>query len=870
MIWHSADINDIIKTLETDINNGLSNGIAEEKLNEYGKNSVASIEKPSFIKHLVNQFKNKTAIALIAIAILAFIVGSIYNVSNSYMSFILVGIVLVNAFVGAFHIYSSDRARNHLHKFTNPFVTVIREGITRKIPSDMLVPGDIMLLNEGDFITADARLIESVEFRCNEATFTGEIIPVEKRADLLAEDITPIEERTNMVFSGCTVVHGSAKTVVVSTGLSTEKGHNSVISHQTGDDALPLQSLLDKTGNIVNIVILCLCGIFFLLGMIRNFRDAEYFASFTLNNLMNSVALAVAAIPEGLPAISTIVISLGIERIVKDNIIIKKASAVEILGHTSVICADKTGVLTHNNMILSRIFDGERMLDLENEAPSEKEALIIKLAAICSTLSNDATENSIFKACVCYNGLSKVDIENMYPCLNKIPFDPERKTMTTINMIDGKPFAIVKGAAEILLEKCIGCDKEAILKQNDELAQQAMRMICIAMKPLDEIPANANPDDIEKDLVFVGLLGIYDPPRNGAVSAIADCEKAGIRTIMITGDHPITARAVARRIGILKDETELITGAELNDLSDEELFENIEKYTVFARISPSDKVRIIKAWQSKGESVTITGDSSEDADALTLADIGCAIGRRGNDIARGCADIVITDNSFQSVVSAIKESRGLFENIRKSIMYLFSCNFAELLVFIIAILFSKNAIVPLTAVQLLLINLLIDSAPGISLSFEKAENSVMRRKPRGLSGHIFDLQTTLSITLEAVFIAAMSLVAFFIGQSISDEYAVSMCFATLASIQIFHLFNIKTSRSIFTEIRTIFTSNKFMSFSALSVFFIVLLLILTPVGSIFGLKILPFNKFMITFWLAISIIPFCEIKKIIMNKVFNL
>jgi len=866
MIWHSAGIDDIINSLSTNLQNGLSNGEADNRLSEYGKNSVAELEKPTYLKRLCDQLKNKTALILIAIAILTFIIGLIYGEKNAYASLLLIVIVVINSLVSAFHLYSSDHARSRLKGLTNPLVTVIRDGITKQIPSDQLVPGDIMLLKEGDYITADARLIESTEFRCNESSITGDVIPVEKHYDYILEDITPVEERNNMVFSGCTVVHGTAKTVVVATGLSTETGHNSIISHQIGDDALPLQSLLDKTGNILNIVIICFCALFFAFAMLRNFRDAEFFASFTLNTLMNSIALAVAAIPECLPAISTIVISLGIERIVKDNIIIKKAGAVELLGHTSVVCADKTGILTHNNMILSRIYDGENMLNLEDKNPTDKASLIIKLAAICSTLSNDATENAIFKACLSYNSLSRVDIENMYPCLNKIPFDPERKTMTTINMIDGKTFAIVKGAAEILIEKCVNCDKEAILKQNDAMAQDAMRMICIAMKPLDEIPANPNPEDIENNLIFVGLLGIYDPPRNGAISAIADCEAAGIHTIMITGDHPITARAVARRIGILKDGTELITGSELDELSDDELNENIEKYSVFARISPADKVRIIKAWQKKNEIVTITGDSAVDADALTLSDIGCAVGKHGTDIARGCADIVITDNSFQSVVSAIKESRGLFENIRKSIIYLFSCNFAELLLFLIGILFTKNAIAPLTAVQLLLVNLLTDSAPGISLSFEKAENHVMRRKPHGLSGHIFDSSTIISISLEAVFIAAMSLIAFFIGQASSDAVAVTMCFATLSIIQIFHLFNIKTSRSVFSSVKTLFTSNKVMSISAATVFVIILLLTLTPIGSLFGLKMLSFGKFLISLILAICIVPFCEIKKIIMKS----
>ncbi len=870
MIWHSSSSDDIINSLSTDTENGISNGEADLRLSHYGKNTVDFIDRPTYLSRFFHQLSDKTVIALIIISVLTFAITLVYRDNSLLAPFMLIGVVLLNCAVSAYHLYSSDHARTRLRGITNPNVNVIREGKVRKISSEKLVPGDILVLKSGDYITADARIIEAVEFRCNESSLTGELIPVEKNPNDFLEDITPLAERSNMVFAGCTVAHGNAKAVVVATGVSTESGHSSLISHQIGEDKLPLHSLLDKTGKIVNIAIIAVCALFFVIAMIRNFHSSGHFASLTLGTLMNSVALAVAAIPEGLPAISTIVISLGIERIVKDNIIIKKASAVEILGHTGVVCADKTGVLTHNRMVLSRVFDGENMTDLEKDEINDKDSLIIKLAAICSTLSNDATENAILSACLKYNSISKADIENMFPCLSKIPFDPDRKTMTTINMIDGRPFAIVKGGAEILLESCIGCDKEAILSQNNNLAADALRMVCIAMKPLDEIPANPSPEEIEKDLIFVGLLGIYDPPRNGAIKAIADCESAGIKTIMMTGDNPITARAVARRMGILKNGTELITGTELSSMSDDELNENIERYTVYARISPSDKVRIIKAWQLRGESVTITGDSAVDADALTLADTGCAIGKNGTDIARGCADIVITDNSFQSVVAAIKESRGLFENIRKSIVYLFSCNLAELLVFLICILFSKNAIAPLTAAQLLLINLLTDCAPAISLSYERAENKVMKHKPYGLSGHIFDTATVVTIAAESIFIAAMSAIAFFIGQASSDATAVTMCFATLAIIQIFHLFNVKTSHSLFSNPKNLFTSNKFMSISSAAVLLVIILLTLTPIGIVFGLNPLKLSQFFICLGLAILVIPFCEIKKPIIKRTFDL
>lgn len=867
MIWHSSAADDIINALSVDIKTGLSNGEAEQRLEEYGPNTTAENDRPTLFQRFLAQLNNKITIALIIVAVISFAVTLIYRDNNLISPILIIAMVFINALIGAFHLYSSDHAKNALTGVVSPKAAVFRDGGIRKIPSEQLVPGDILILSEGDYITADARIFEAAEFRCNEAPLTGEAVPVEKRPDAVFEDITPAEGRSNMVFSGCTVVHGSARAVVVATGLSTELGHNAVISRQVGDDVLPLQTTLDKTSHIVNTVILICCALFFIIGMIRNFRDTGHFASTTVHMLLSSAALAVAAIPESLPAISTIVISIGIERIVRDRIIIKKTRAVELLGRTTVICADKTGILTHNSMHISKIYDGKRLLDIENEKPDERDLLILQLAASCSTLTNDATESAINNGCLQYAAMSENDLANHFPRLNQIPFDPERKTMATINMIGGKPFAIVKGAAEILAEKCVGCDSEAIIRCNDEMAQDAMRIVCIAMKPLDEIPANPNPEIIERDLIFVGLIGLSDPPRSESIKALSVCERAGIRTVMITGDHPLTAAAVARRIGILRDGTELLCGSELEKMSDGELEEKIDRCSVFARITPADKTRIVKAWQARGETVAITGDGIEDADALTAADVGCAIGKRGTDVARGCADIIIANDSFRSVVSAVKESRGLYENIRKSVAYLFSSNFGELLMFLIAIMFSGAGIAPLTAVQLLWLNLLTDSAPAISLSFEKAESSVMTHRPIGIAGRIFDLKSVISIAIEAVFIAAMSLIAFFTGNG--EKAAITSCFATASLIQIFHVFNIRTSGSVFKSLKNVYRDNRFLVISSLCVFAIVTLFVLTPVGGLFGLGILSFKRFLICLCLSAAVIPFCEIEKCVSRRVFR-
>ncbi len=861
MIWHSSEVESVLKQLNVDSNTGLSNGVADERLKIYGRNTTVFNEKDGILKRFLSQLNNKIVYILVVVAIISFIINIIYKQVDFYSPLLIIAIVVANAFISAFHLYKSDQALDSIKSISLPKTTVIRDGIEKQIFSDEVVPGDIIILREGDYITADARIIEDDNFRCNEAYISGETIPVEKRANVTVEDITPITGRINMVFTGCSVAHGYAKAVVTETGIDSEYGKAVTIDEQMGSDTLPIASKLDSTAKIVNIAILIICIITFIIGMVQNFSSEQPFASTTVNMIMNAVALGISAMPESLPAISTIVVALGIQRIISDNIIIKKTKALEVIGKTGVICADKTGILTKNNMALSRIYDGEHFIDVSNEALPEKTAMVLRLAAACSTLENDSTEAAIEKACVEYNSMSRADIENLFPRLSSIPFDSVRKTMTSINMINGHPVAIVKGAPEILLEKCVGLDSDAVLSINNQLASQSYRVICIAIKGLDEIPANPNPDEIEQNLTFVGLLGLNDPPQSDTIEAIQACDVAGIRTIMITGDNIITAKSIARRIGILKDDSEAITGAELDSMSDDELQQNITKYSVYARITPEDKLRVISAWQKSGKIVTITGNGVEDADALALADIGCAMGKHGADVARGNSDIIITGNKFMSVVNAIKESRGLFENIKKAVFYLLSCNIGEIVAYILGMLIF--GLPPLTAVQLLWINLLTDCTSVISLTLEKADFDVMRKKPIALSGHIFNNNSTINISLYSVFIAAMTIVSFLIGVQANYATALTMSFITLSVIQILHSLNIKSERSIF---KTDFKSNPFMNYSTILTLFISIFLVSTPAGFIFGLATINVTHFIIALSLAIAIIPYSEVIKLINNR----
>lgn len=847
MIWHSSNASNVLTELKTDSQHGLYAAEAAERLDIYGKNTTA-IQSKSLLSRFLSQLKNKVVYFLVVVSLISLVVNSIYNPSQFYFPILIIAIVVVNAFISAFHLHKCDQALNDIQNATHPNVTVIRDGAEKTILSEELVPGDIVILREGDYITADARLITADALRCNEVVLSGEIIPVEKNADYIAEDIAAITERKNMVFSGCSVVHGTAVAVVVETALKTELGKITDISRQTNSETLPITETLETSGKFINLAVLIVCILAFFIGLIQNFAS-DNFALTTVNALMNAVALGICAIPESLPAISTIVIALGIQRMLKDNIVVKNTKALELLGKTEVFCVDKTGILTKNNMVMSCIYDGEELHELKDDIIPEKAAGVLQLAVSCSMLQNDSTEAAIEKASLKYLSMSKIDVENIFPRLSSIPFDASRKTMTSVNMISGSPVAVVKGAPEMLLEKCTLANKEAVLELCNKLAADSYRVLCIAIKQLSEIPSSPNADEIEQNLTFVGLLGIYDPPQSDTVEAINACNVAGIRTIMMTGDNLITAKAIARRIGILTSDDGAISGAELDRMTDEELCRDIEKYTVYARITPEDKLRVLTAWKNSGKVVAVTGNGTEDADALALADIGCSVGSFGTSIAKGNADVIVENKKFMSVVRAIRESRALFENVKKAVTYLLSCNFGEIVAYIVGMLIF--GVPPLAAVQLLWINLLTDCTSVISLTIENSEFDVMRQKPIALSGRLFSNGALINIACDTLTVAALTLISFAIGGG-------TLAFATLSMVQIFHSFNFKTHHSI---IKADFKSNKFMNFTSVLVLFISIFLVLTPAGNLFGLETLTVGKFLVSLALSVAIIPICEIKK---------
>lgn len=861
MIWHNTDADLVLKELNVDKDKGLYSGVADESLEIYGKNTIKTENKTKFIKHFLSSLNNKFNYILIILAVLSVITCLVYNDSSIFSPIFIVAILIINSLVSAYYKHKSIEALNSLSRYVNPLVNVLRDGVLKQIPSEFLVPGDILVLKEGDYITADARLIETNNFRTNEVSVTGEKFESEKQSGDVLESITPINKRTNMIFAGSSVSSGTAKAVVVETGRNTELGKSAEILEQTGSEKLPINDSLEKTEKIINAIVIVICAFVFILEVLNNLHTSLPFASMTVKMLSNAAALCIAAIPESLPAISVIVVALGINRIIENRIMVKKIKVFELLGKTNVICADKTGILTKRVMHLENIFDGENTITLSNDTVNDKNSAVLRLAAICSTLDNDSTEDAIKSACEKYCNQTKEEIENVYPRLAVIPFDTVRKTMTTINMINGSPLAIVKGAPETLLPKCVGIETDIIEKKYKEMSENGQRVLMIAVKPLSETPANPSAEEIENELTFAALLGLSDPPRTGAVDGIKICTEAGIKTIMITGDSLSTAISVARQIGVLTDDSEAITGEQLNELSDEELYSNIKKYSVYARITPQDKLRIISAWQHKGKIVTVTGDNTEDADALNLADVGCVMGKGGTDVARGTADLVIEENNFKYLVKAIKESRGLFENIKKSICYLLGCNLSELLIFIICLL--AFGFPPLAAVQLLLINLITDCAPSISLATEPADSSVMKKKPTTLNGKIFDFNSIISIISNGIFMTITAFVSYTIGIKSGSITAVTMAFLTISLSQILHSFNLKSESSI---LKTKIFANKFMNYSTIIAVFVCMFLCLTPAGAVLELTVLSAGKFFISLGLSLLVIPFGELQKFLIKK----
>ena len=857
MVFHNQKKEDVLKNLETDELRGLSEEQIAPRVAKYGENKLIDKKKKSMFVRFLEQFKDVMIIILIVAAIVSLVIACIEGNPMEFIEPALIFlIVIMNAIMGLVQENKAEKALNALKNMSAPHARVIRDGKEKIIKASELVPGDIIHLEAGDFVPADARLLESVNLKSEESALTGESVPSEKDASLEVDEKAGIGDRDNMVFSGCSITYGTATAVVTETGMNTEMGKIAGLLAGAKETKTPLQQKLARLGKWLGLAALVACTIVFIVGLVAGQNIMDMF--------MTAVSLAVSAIPEGMPAIVTIVLSIGVTRMVKKNAIIKRLPAVETLGSASVICSDKTGTLTQNRMTLVKTYlDGGELADLDTANVGESVQKLLDWGTLCCDGAvtfdengkeihiGDPTETAIILAAY-KAGHSKEALNEKHPRVAEIPFDSDRKLMTCVNKIDGKLVVIVKGAFDMMAERCVAGDIERARKTNDAMSAEALRVLAVGYKVLDELPAELTSENLENGLTFLGLVGMIDPPRPEAKAAVAVCRQAGIKPVMITGDHIVTASAIARQLGILEEGDRTITGAQLDEMSDEELDKEVEHISVYARVSPENKIRIVRAWQKRGQVVSMTGDGVNDAPALKAADIGCAMGITGTDVAKGAADMTLTDDNFATIVDAVKEGRGIYANIKKVVGFLLGTNISEILIVFLAMVIWQVS--PFISIQLLWINLITDSLPAVALGMEAVEKDVMMRKPRPKDESLFAHGYGIRIFLQGCMFAALALGAYFIGEMITGgslEGGSTLAFLTLSLSQIIHAYNMRSEHSLF-KIGP-FSNHKLNWVTLISIVLIAFVLFTPGVVSAFGMMYIPWYGYLIG--IGLSLVP---------------
>lgn len=841
MAPYSRELPELLDELKTDADAGLTDVQAEERIQKYGENKLQEKKKKTNLQRFAEQFKDVMIVILLAAAAVSFAIAVHEGDGGEFFEPVLIlAIVVANAVMGMLQEGKAEKAMDALKSLSAPHAKVMRNGKEELLEASRLVPGDIIRLEAGDFVPADARLIRSSSLKSEESALTGESVAAEKDAGVLVEEKAALGDRVNMVYSGCSITYGTGTAVVTATGMDTEMGKIADLLEGAADAQTPLQKKLAQLGKYLGILALAACAVIFVVGLADGIAPLEIF--------MTAVSLAVSAIPEGLPAIVTIVLSIGVQRMVKKNAIIRRLPAVETLGSASVICSDKTGTLTQNRMTLVKAYaDGEEGTEDIGAGNSEKVRELLKLGTLCSDGSiqiredgqvqhiGDPTETSIILA-ACQNEMEKDELNSEYTRLGELPFDSDRKLMTTINEMNGRYTVIVKGACDMLFSRCVSGNVDKAREENEKMSRQALRVIAIAVKEIEEIPEELNSSELENGLTFKGLVGMIDPPRPEAKEAVSVCRKAGIRPVMITGDHVVTASAIAKELGILREGDQAVTGAELDEMSEKEFAEKVEHISVYARVSPENKIRIVRAWQAKGQIVSMTGDGVNDAPALKAADIGCAMGITGTDVAKGAADMTLTDDNFATIVDAVKEGRGIYANIKKVVGFLLGTNIGEVLTVFCAMILWRQT--PLLSMQLLWLNLVTDGLPAVALGMEAVEEGIMDQKPRPKDEGIFARGFGLRIALQGLMFGLLSLIAFRIGIQVTGEAAggQTMAFMVLALSQVVQAFNMRSNRSLF---KTGFFTNRKLNMAALISVLLVAAVVFTPAAEAFGLIILP-------------------------------
>ncbi len=846
-MWETLSKEEVKEKLHTDLEKGLKNSEIITRREKYGKNELDNNKKEGIIIKFLKQFNDFMIIILIMASIISAGI-SYYQGQNDYIdSIIIIAIVVLNAIMGVLQEAKAEKSIESLKKMTPQKTRVIRENKEIQINSSELVVGDLIILEAGNSVPADCRILESYNLKAEESSLTGETIPVEKSSEGICEKNKPLGDIFNMLFMGSTIVNGHAKAVVTNVGMDTKVGKIANMIIQNESPETPIQKKLNQVGKILGLVCLLICLVIFIIGIIKKIPPMEMF--------MTSVGLAVAAIPEGLPAIVTIMLSIGVTKMSKKNSIVRKLPAVETLGSSSVICSDKTGTLTQNKM---------KVVEIKAENPD----FAMELATMCTDskiesnngkveVVGEPTENAIVE--IAYK--NKKDKNQLYkemPRIDEIPFDSNRKMMTTVHKLkDGKYRIITKGAPDILLNRCIGISKEKVIKENERMANKALRVIAIAYKDIDNKP---NSKEIENNLNFVGLIGMIDPPREGVKEAVQTCKKAGIKTVMITGDHIATAKAIAEKIGILEKNNRAITGKELDKINQNTLEKEIEEFSVFARVTPEHKVRIVKAWQKRGAVVAMTGDGVNDSPALKSADIGIAMGKGGTDVAKNASDMILVDDNFVTIVEAVKQGRNIYDNIRKAIHFLIATNIGEIVTIFMGLVLGLKS--PLLAIQLLWINLVTDSLPAIAIGLEPPEKDIMERKPIDAKKGVFADGLWGKIILEGIMIGMLTLIAFSIGNKYYGlEVGRTMAFISMGMLELIHSFNIKSEKSIF---KVGILENKYLIGSfIIGTFIQVIVAIIPAFANVFELTNLSMEQWIITCIISILPIPFMELQKLV-------
>ena len=858
-MWQTMRKDEVLKKLDTNEKLGLSEEEVLKRRKEYGDNVLQEKKKESIFVKFFKQFNDFMIIILIIASIISALVSKMQGENDYFDSIIIIAIVVLNAVMGVVQEAKAEKSIESLKKMTPQKAKVVRDGKSKEVNAEDLVPGDIIVLEAGNFVPADCRILENYQLKVEESSLTGETVATDKDSDFIAKKDSPLGDRKNMAFMASTTVNGHGRAVVTEIGMKTEVGKIANMMIENEAPETPIQKKLGQVGKVLGVACLVICIVIFLIGIVKKIEPIEMF--------MTSVGLAVAAIPEGLPAIVTIMLSIGVTKMAKKNSIIRKLPAVETLGSSTVICSDKTGTLTQNKMKVVEIYSANSSNN------------IVELASLCTDCEvnvqsngkqevvGEATEKAIVEKLIDM-GKSKQELELIMPRVNEIPFDSTRKMMTTIHKLNNKYRIITKGAPDVLLKYCVRdtisndvmSDRhiKEILNQNAKMANKALRVIAVAYKDVVSLPSKISSENIEKDLNFVGLLGMIDPPREGVKEAVKTCRRAGIKTVMITGDHLDTARAIARDLSIMGPYDKAITGQELEKMSDEVLRKEIKNYSVFARVSPEHKVRIVKAWQKTGAVVAMTGDGVNDSPALKNADIGIAMGKNGTDVAKNAADMILTDDNFVTIVEAVKQGRNIYDNIRKAVHFLIATNIGEIVTIFMGLVLGLKS--PLLAIQLLWINLVTDSLPAIALGLEPPEKDIMDRKPINSKKGIFADGLWNKIIVEGILIGMLTLVAFGIGNKYYGlEVGRTMAFMAIGLLELIHSFNVKSEKSLF---KTGIFDNKYLVGSLILGIFVQTVVILIPqIAEIFELTSLNSIQWMITIGISLLPIPVIELQK---------